>query len=322
MKRTLGPGLLVSLLVSGIAAGGPRVVLISVDGLRPDAIMPDNAPVLSGLIERGTQAGTCYNDLPSATLPNHATMLTGLVSDTHGLLVDFDIPGTIPQPTLFDFAADAGLRGAFFGSKTKLRFLAHQDVLEAAVIDTDTDSLTQQVLARLTPDGPDVIFVHLRDPDSNGHRFGWMSAPYLEAVTRIDGQIGQIVAALDADTTRDSYLIVTADHGGTGLNHFLNVEEDRRIPWIIIGPDILAGRTLDTPISIADTTPTVLWLLGVTPPDGLDGRTLTELRDPGAAPDSSLAVPPLGFPCMLFAVPPLALVCWLAGRRGRGGPRG
>lgn len=322
MNRTCGVVALVSLGICGVATGGPRVVLISVDGLRPDAITPETAPVLTGLMQRGTHAGTCYNDLPSATLPNHATMLTGLVADTHGLLVDFDIPGTIPQPTLFDFAAAAGLRGAFFASKTKLRFLAHPDVLDTTVIDTDTDSLTQKVLARLVPDGPDAIFVHLRDPDSNGHRSGWMSQAYLDAVTRIDGQIGQIVAALDADTSRESYLIVTADHGGTGLNHFLNVEEDRRIPWIIIGPDIEAGRMLAAPISIVDTTPTVLWLLGVTPPDDLDGRVLRELRDPAAGPDSPLAVPPIGFPCMLFAVPPLALTCWAAGRGSDGCRRG
>ena len=321
MRRMSGAGWLCALLSCAAAWAGPRVVLISVDGLRPDAIRPDNAPVLTGLIERGTHAGTCYNDLPSATLPNHATMLTGLVADTHGLLFNIDLPGTIPQPTVFDIAADAGLRGAFFASKTKLRFLAHADALETTVIKTDTDALTQEVLTRLTPDGPDVIFVHLRDPDSTGHRSGWMSDAYLKAVTRIDGQIGQIVAALDADTSRDSYLIITADHGGTGLNHFLNVEQDRRIPWIIIGPGIPAGRTLETPISVVDSTPTVLWLLGLAPPEGLDGRALTELKDTTAMPDSSLAVPPLGFPCMLFAVPPVGLLCWAAGRWRWGGSR-
>ncbi len=314
MRRSV---LVLVLVTAGLLAGrvwaGPRVVLVSVDGLRPDAITPEVAPVLTSLMQRGTHASVCYNDLPSVTLPNHATMLTGRVADHHGLLVDFAIPGTIPQPTLFDVAAEAGLRGAFFASKTKLAFLSHPDVEVESLIEPDTDALVMAVVEQITPDGPDVIFVHLRDPDSTGHRSGWMSAGYLAAVTHMDTLIGQVVAALDADASRESYLIVTADHGGVGLNHFLNVEEDRRIPWIIVGPDIAAGRALDKPISIVDTAPTVLWLLGADVPAGLDGRVLREVTDASASEDAALLVPPVGFPCMLFAMPPMLLVCVSAG---------
>ncbi|MGE0480695.1 MAG: alkaline phosphatase family protein [Phycisphaerae bacterium] len=308
-SRFAGPFLAASWLLFGLppAAAGPRVVLISVDGLRPDAITPDVAPALTTLRDGGI-AATAFNDLPSATLPNHASMLTGLVGDVHGLVANFDLPGKIRFPTLFDFAAASSLRSAFFASKSKLRYLAPDRALEVLEITGELEPLAESVVNVLRPDGPDLVFVHLREPDSTGHAHGWMSPEYLGAVARSDQQIARIVAAARADTTRDTYFLVTADHGGEGLNHFLNLNVNREIPWIVHGPGIAAGVRLEGAVSIVDTTPTVLWLLGGAIPDGLSGVARTQVRDSTASNPAPARLAPVGIPCLLLAAPPLVVV--------------
>jgi len=292
-------------------------VLVSVDGLRPDAISPDWAPRLWELQAAGVRAEGALNDMPSATLPNHATMLTGLVSDLHGVNLNVELPGTIEARTLFDYTAAAGLRGAFYACKSKLRHLAREGALETVDVGGgEAAGRVARLLTQLTPDGPDVFFLHLNDPDSTGHRAGWMSDEYLRAVTEMDALIGQIVDAIAADGTRETYLLVTADHGGAGTNHFLNIREDREIPWIVTGPDIPPGIVLDAVVTSADTTPTALWLLGVEAPPGLSGVARTSITDPDQLEPIVIPVAPAGLPCIFFFMPGLVAV-WVAVHRTR-----
>ena len=74
-----------------------------------------------------------------------------------------------------------------------------------------------------------------------------MSKEYLHAVHDSDRCLATILDALDAAELADSTLvIVTDDHGGHGFHHSgSRVEIDRDIPWIVRGPGITAGTTLD-----------------------------------------------------------------------------
>ena len=94
-----------------------RVVIISCDGLRPDAIDAANATVMQGLIATGSYQATCLNEMPPVTLPNHSSMLTGLGVARHGVWENTALPGRIDRTTIFDVARTAGLRIGFFVSK-------------------------------------------------------------------------------------------------------------------------------------------------------------------------------------------------------------
>lgn len=298
----------------------PRVVLISVDGLRADVVSTASTPNIAALAATGVSAAQAVNDLPSATLPNHASMLTGLIGDVHGVIFDFSLPGRIATPTVFDYAHAAGKRCAFFASKTKLEFLAPPEVLEDFEI-ADPPFVAERVRSLLTADGPDLIFLHLREPDSTGHRFGWLSDEYMQAAADMDALIGEIAAAVDADASRPTFLIVTADHGGSGMGHGRNNAEDRSIPWIVHRPGVVPGGQIQDVVSIVDTAPTALWLLGLEVPDGLSGKARTEVLDANAVVGDNFVVPPVGIPCLLFAVTPALLGLWLHVRAARGAGR-
>src|SRR4051812_28648410 len=59
-----------------------RVLLISIDGLRPDAIT-SNAPTLLRIAKEGAATASAQTVLPSLTLPAHTSMVTGLTPEHH-----------------------------------------------------------------------------------------------------------------------------------------------------------------------------------------------------------------------------------------------
>jgi arylsulfatase A-like enzyme len=106
-------------------ARAQRVVVISIDGLRPDAIEAAGAETLKKLIERGAYCGKAETIRPSITLPSHTAMLTGLDYDHHGVSWNNYRQGYIPKPTIFSVAAQSKKVAAMLFSKDKFHFLAN-----------------------------------------------------------------------------------------------------------------------------------------------------------------------------------------------------
>src|SRR5205085_4048688 len=92
---------------------------------------------------------TCLNEIPPATLPNHASMVTGLSVQEHGVILDFELSGQIGAPTMFDMATKTGRRVAFFVGKKKLAYLCRRESAAVYVIETNLDNLTDQIITHL-----------------------------------------------------------------------------------------------------------------------------------------------------------------------------
>jgi predicted AlkP superfamily pyrophosphatase or phosphodiesterase len=253
-----------------------HVLLVSVDGLRPDAIDACDAVHLKELVGRGVHAANARSVEPSLTMPSHASMLTGLEVAGHGVTWNDVTPGWIGHPTLFSAARGAAMRTGAFYAKTKLRYLFRPGTVHVDVcIDGLEDSAGSLARAFATAwsDAPfDLAFVHLREPDSAGHLEGWMSEPYLRAVEAADRAVGEILEAIRASGRLErTAVIVTADHGGTGTHHL----SDPEIPWICAGPGVPRGARIEREIRTCDTAPTALLFLGLRA-DHIDGRPVAE----------------------------------------------
>jgi arylsulfatase A-like enzyme len=271
-----------------------RVVIVSLDGLRPDALLRANIPRISALINGGASSFTAQTILPSATLPAHASMLSGRCVSKHGIIWNDLIPsnGYIQGATIFSVAKDAGLRTIMVVGKEKLVTLARPGTVDRfRYVDGSDEQIAQAALEEASG-GFGVLFVHLYLPDSMGHSFGWMSDPYIKVIDRDDAAVGTLLDGLRTLGLLDGTLfILTADHGGHDLTHGTAQTEDTTIPWIIYGPGVLPGRTLTVPVSVMDTAPTGVWALGLDIPTDWDGRPVVEafgLEDP-SAPVSAVA---------------------------------
>ena len=95
-----------------------------------------------------------------------------------------------------------------------------------------------------------------------------LHAAYFGICTFLDEQIGQVLLALEELNLRETTRVIyTSDHGehlgARGIyGKFTMYEEACAIPFILSGPDVPAGRVVDTPISLVDCYPTVLEALG------------------------------------------------------------
>ena len=80
--------------LAGVLLGQPpsaRVVLLSIDGLRPDYITDAprhglKVPNLRRVMEEGVWARSVTGVLPTVTYPSHSTLLTGVAPALHGII--------------------------------------------------------------------------------------------------------------------------------------------------------------------------------------------------------------------------------------------
>jgi arylsulfatase A-like enzyme len=250
-----------------------HVIVISLDGTRPDAILQANTPNLQALAERGAVAWEASTVLPSVTLPAHTSMLTGLSVEQHGVDYNSTQPGCpiIEPPTFLTLAEEADYKTALVTGKEKFCMYKQTDTLDYTFAQEGDRSVVDRVMELLDDDFT-VIFAHFPNPDYFGHSEGWMSETYINELNSTDFQVGRILTKLDElELTDETLMIVTADHGGHDFEHGSDRAEDVHIPWIVAGVGVVSGTMLED-VSVMDTAPTVLWALGLPLPEAITGH--------------------------------------------------
>jgi predicted AlkP superfamily pyrophosphatase or phosphodiesterase len=235
-----------------------RVVVISVDGLNPDAITQlgeAGARNYHRLMSEGAWTFNARTEVEqTVTLPNHTGMLTSRRVDKtrggHGVTWDDDrlVPRTVqaaaghPVASVFSALKAAGLDSAMFAAKTKFSLYQRSwPGMGRAVIDLDNARLVRTTRADLSGTWRAFTFLHLSLPDLAGHRYGWLSPEYLTAVRQSDTLIGRVLKTVTSttDSLDHTMVVVTADHGGRGKGHADRMLlADYRIPFLVWGPGV------------------------------------------------------------------------------------
>lgn len=266
-----------------------RVLLVSVDGLRPDVLLRANTPRLRGLMTRGSYTMWAETVPMAVTLPSHSSMLTGVPVEKHGVTWNDAQPAATrvyPRwPTLLELAHQAGYTTAMAAGKAKFSTFEKPGTLDtsfvAGIDGIVPDSIVAAIAAQwIAVRAPQVLFVHLPGVDVAGHRFGWGSPSQIDAVEAADRAIGRLLDALDRrDLLASTTILVTADHGGAGKTHGAGDARSAHIPWILAGPGVRKNvdLTQDAALTVhtEDTFATLCAVLGITPPQPVDGRPVT-----------------------------------------------
>jgi len=263
-----------------------HVVVISIDGLRPDAIEKYDARTIKRLMHECRYSLTAQTITTSLTLPSHTSMLTGVGADVHGVTWNSDKTkekGFVKVPTIFGLARASGFTTAAFFSKTKFHHLEIPSTLDFSRspkggLDPmfSEERVTGYVAQYLEHASPNLMFVHLMEPDFIGHQFGWMGHMYGMAVREADLGVKRVLEQADEHFGRGNYtVILTADHGGHNKTHGTTDSRDMTIPWIVWGAGVQPGDTLSG-IRTMDTAATVMWLLGVDTPASWVGQPVAK----------------------------------------------
>jgi len=256
------------------------VVLVVVDGLRPDAVQLVRSPHIDHLMYTGAHTLTARSVTPSITLPAHMSAFYSVEPSRHGVLDNHPRPAPPTQPGLLEQLALHGRRAGTVFSWEPLRHLgaagsltiSHFHRLDLTNL-ADADHPVVDVAVPLIESGwLDFLFVYLGATDEVGHEHGWMTDEYLLQIEITDGQIGRLVAALgDGDV-----ILVSSDHGGHDRGHGTDSAEDMTVPLLLNGAGVRRGVELRTPVTLLDIAPTVAALLGIPAHQGWEGRVLVE----------------------------------------------
>ena len=223
-----------------------------------------------------------YRRMPSVKIAGRAIgageppYIVAELSANHGGSIDRAL-------TVLEAAKAAGMRtGAFFNWEP-LRDLFAPGALTvsfmfgSAFSPEDDDRVTEQAIDSLRRDRLDAVFFYLGWVDECGHKYGWMSDEYLEAIANADRCVGRLLdvwRALEPD--RECALLVTSDHGGHERTHGVDCDEDMLVPWILEGTRVRKGAELKETVRIQDTCVTLAHLLGLPRAREWEGRVVSE----------------------------------------------
>ncbi len=261
------------------------VILFVVDGLRPDGIQQAETPYLDRLLAQGSHSFAAQTVMPSVTLPTHTSLFYSQLPETHGVQKNVWQPQADLGAGLVEWLHQAGRRSAAFFSWGELRDLWRPGAIDFTYFlniysqpPRDFDMEMAQAAADYMPrERPSFIFIYLGMTDEIGHRYGWLSPEYLQAVKTADTSIGHVMNALEESGQLDhTAILVQSDHGGHDHKHGEAVPEDMTIPWILWGPGVRPGYQLQGAVSILDSAPTLVQLLGMDVPEHWAGKVVRE----------------------------------------------
>jgi predicted AlkP superfamily pyrophosphatase or phosphodiesterase len=259
------------------------VLIVSFDGLRPDAIAKAKMTNVMSLIQTGAYTFGAQTIMPSTTLPSHASMLVGTCPEKHIVRWNEYVPenGFAMGTDIFDLAHAAGLRTVMVVGKEKLRQITEPASTDYFSFVDDTDKIKdpftiEQLAMQQIVEGFDLMFVHFPNGDLAGHDHGWMSRQQLRAYATDDESFGLILETLkNHGLYEGTLIIVTADHGGHDTTHGTDMLEDMTIPWIVSGTGV-QHLQLTTQVLTTDTAATAAFALGLRIPPEWVGIPVTE----------------------------------------------
>jgi len=265
-----------------------HMIIVSIDGGRPDLILRGNCPAIRSLMAVGSYTFWARTTAVSITLPSHVSMLTGVTPLKHGVMwnedLDFKEPFYPRFPTIFELAHKAGYSTALVAGKSKFRiFLKPGDVDFATVNEPrSAGEITSDAETILREHQPNILFVHFPTTDVVGHAVGWGTPEYMTELEATDTGIGRLLKALDDLKLRDhTVVLVTADHGGAGRSHGPDDPRSRHIPWIIAGPGIRQNFDLtlhpELEVNTEDTFATACYFFALRPRIDIDGKPILDI---------------------------------------------
>lgn len=215
---------------------------------------------------------------PSVTLPCHMSLFHSVCAERHGILTNTYVPQVRPVNGICETLRAAGKRSAFFYTWDPLKDLSRPLSLARAnyyscklYTPAGADRLVTEDAERMLQQGdePDFVFFYQSRVDEDGHKYGWMSDGYMEALNDSLSNVQRIAEKLPPE-----YLfILIADHGGHDRTHGSEAVEDMTIPLFLRHASIAPGVLDGTP-SILDIAPTVTGWLGIEPDMDWEGREL------------------------------------------------
>lgn len=281
---------------SGPAGGRiPKVLVIGIDGVRPDVLAEVATPNIDALAADGWYSGRTRTASPSVSGPAWSSMLTGVWPEKHGVKGnDFagrrydDYPDFLTRmermrPELSTFAAAdwlplMELEGGDPPISPLVDVRIVLDGYELGWAEADAE-IAMRSAGYLADSDPDAAFVYLGNPDETSHRHSSVGAEYREAIGLADAHVGLLVNAVRSRpgySAEDWLILVSTDHGRRADGSHGGDSPEEMTTFILAHARSATAGPAYGATFIVDVAVTALSHLGIEtePAWGLDGRTL------------------------------------------------
>ena len=234
-----------------------RVVIIGLDGFSTDGFKTARHPNLDKMIAEGVLSLTTRPVMPSVTLPNWTSHLTGSGPEEHGVTannwtvsnhplqaVETDKDGY--YPSIFKILKEniPNVKTAFYYNWAELINSMNKRYIDEVSFEWQDkyDSNYQKAsdfIVRNQQD-PTFVFLYSVHTDHAGHTHQWMSPQYITSIEAADTAIGVFLDKLRAEKLYDdTHFLLITDHGGSPkTGHGGTSMEEMLVPWAITGPKI------------------------------------------------------------------------------------
>ena len=222
-----------------------HVVIVGIDGM--GIFCKDTAtPRMDAIFQNGAKTLRALSLFPTISAQNWGAMLLGTNPEVHGLT-----NGGISQreytnralPTIFTSVRHA-YPDSVLCSVSNWEPINH-GIIEhdiGAFLETAADGAetTEKVVNCIRTKKPDLLFVHIDDPDGAGHHFDYGSQGHLDCITNVDAMVGRIYdACVEAGMIEDTLFLVITDHGGFHHGHGGYTDEEKYIFFALRGKTVV-----------------------------------------------------------------------------------
>ena len=253
-----------------------KVILLSIDGMRPDGVLQCKNPYVDELMRIASYTYNARTVFPSITLPCYMSLFHSVPPEIHGTAGNTYIPPVHPINGLFEQLKKADKISAMYYGWEPMRDLSrpgslmHTMYIDAFSAEHTDVILTDHALNYIKIAKPDFVFIYLIETDEKGgHDNGWMSSAYLDYISCAISCVRKVIE----ETNGEYSVIVTADHGGHDSEHGSEMDEDMIIPMFFYGQPFAPGKKLGE-VSILDIAPTIADIMGVPKAKEWQGKSL------------------------------------------------
>lgn len=242
-----------------------KVLILGIDGCRPDALLEAKTPSLDNLWQNGAYSFKAKTDDLSWSGVCWTGMLTGVWSDKHNVTGNqYSNPNIKEYPHFFKRVKEErpDLKTYSVVNWEPIHTILPENdafAVKHRFLDCLVTSKASKILKR---EDVDALFVQFDNVDHAGHKTGFSptNKKYLKSIEKTDKKIGKILKALEK---RKNYhnenwlVIVSTDHGGSGTNHGESTPEHTTIFYIASGKDVEKGE-IKKQVNVIDVAVTAL----------------------------------------------------------------
>ncbi len=261
-----------------------RVVLICLDGICVAGFQQAKTPNLDTLLSKGVLSLSTRVVMPSVTLPNWTSHLTGSGPEQHGVVdnswtidkhklpsVETDTDGYYPSIFKVLKEANPRIKTAFYYNWINMIYPYNPKYLDEVSFLKDDAYLPNyekafNFLVKNRKE-PTLVFLYSVHTDHAGHKYKWMSPEYIYSIEEADVEIGKFIDKIkQKDLYDDTHFMFLSDHGGINNGHGGVSTNEMIVPWGITGPGIAKGLQMVEPNNTVNTASVILHLFQIQQP--------------------------------------------------------